>query len=130
MHFTQRSFAKTVSFTASRNCSTVGAAMHILSAPYLIRNAFSSGRNSTILPSCVLYAFKPSNSPWTHIVLRRKIHNYKVPECSIIKAITTIFWQDMRYTNQRTEKQTTPTGKRANILKRTLLSTQQVSSYS
>lgn len=61
---TQRLFAKTVSFTASTNCSTVGDGMHIRSAPTCIRRPFSSGRNRSIFPSCFRYAFKPSNNPY------------------------------------------------------------------
>jgi hypothetical protein len=38
---TQRLFARTVSLTASRNCSMLGAGMHNRSAPVLIRTAFS-----------------------------------------------------------------------------------------
>jgi hypothetical protein len=61
---THRLFARTVCFTASTNCSTVGAGMQIRSAPAIIRKAFSSGRKSNIDPSTFLYAFKPSNNPY------------------------------------------------------------------
>ena len=57
-------FARTVCFTASTNCSTEGAGMHILSAPVCILKAFSSGRNNKMDPSGFLYAFRPSNNPY------------------------------------------------------------------
>lgn len=61
---TQRLLAMTVCFTASTNSWVEGEGMHILSAPIFIRRAFSSGRKSTIRPSSLLYALRPSKSPW------------------------------------------------------------------
>ena len=60
---TQCLFARTVSFTASRNCSTLGAGMHNRSAPVFIRSAFSCGRKRRIDPSSFLCARRPSSNP-------------------------------------------------------------------
>lgn len=70
--YTQRLFAKTIALTAPTNCSTDGDGMHIRSAPICIRIAFSSGRKRRMLPSCFLYAFRPSNNPWLQTSKRWK----------------------------------------------------------
>lgn len=61
---TQRSFARAVFFTASINCSVVGACISSLSAPICMRRAFSSGLKIMILSSSLLYTFIPSNNPY------------------------------------------------------------------
>lgn len=74
---TQRLFARTVSFTASKNCSTLGAGMHNRSAPILIRNAFSCGRKRRIDPSSFLCALRPSSNPCRSFtnILEHSQHN-------------------------------------------------------
>lgn len=61
---TQDLLALAVCLTASINWWMEGEGMHILSAPLIMRVAFSFGRKSRIQPSSLLYAFVPSYIPY------------------------------------------------------------------
>lgn len=47
-----------------QTAQTVGAGIHMRSAPILVLNPFSSGRKSTIELSSFLYVFNSSDIPW------------------------------------------------------------------
>ena len=97
---TQLLLAKTVSFTASTNCSIVGDGMHIRSAPICIRKPFSSGRKRSILPSCLRYAFKPSNNPYIREAEKYILHQTNTPFGTQISSIVLFRSKAIQQTEQ------------------------------